>query len=244
LAQLKDCIPPKVKLLDQCMKELASGEKSAVADTSNTRVRRARADAFAWIVKVIDGSWLPPDPNALQQGAVMIQNAFGPNDVAYFRWEANGHTISVAQTQTVMLAHAQPKCADPQPAFATERRYMYAKDMLGRLIRPEADVIVPGPTRREIERRTIMPQLLLASFERAAIREYTKGIHGHSMRIDSRGTVQNPKFWWESVSWWTDERTVSFYLLKTEGGPWAANYGSRLDEWWFEGSPYRMKRME
>ncbi len=238
-AQVKDYLPAKVNFLKELATSAPGPDRARVTDPNSKETRRARGGAIGWIVRIIQRDWLPPDPNILHKQVVMIQNAFGPNDVTYSQWEAHGHILQVAQTATVMLIRVRPSSSDAAPQLTKETRVALARDTVTHLIRSQVDVIeTTSRDRRKVE-KAIMPDVLAASFEHADIQSCADGVHGKGTPqiLGVRGLL----YWWRCINWWTDGNEVGLYFLKAQGPPSVPRYNAGLDATWFEGSPYKNK---
>jgi hypothetical protein len=237
-AQLRNCLPARVNLLRESLRQMSGMQKSSVTDPNNRWTRQAHEQTFDWVVKVMNRAWLPPDPNVLRERIIMVQNAFGPNDVTYLQWEASDHSIQVAQTKTIMLIRVRPLSADPAPRLTRETRMAMAREIIPHIIRDQVNFTVNESTGRKRTKRTITSQVLSASFDHAGIQDCADGVHakfappqsGEEHAIDAL-------WWWRYISWWTDGSEIGIYMFKTEGGPRVPSYTSLGDATWFEGLP-------
>jgi hypothetical protein len=240
--QLKDCLPAKVGFLRELVKEAPSAARPRAVDPNNKWARRAKSASFDWIVKTVASDWLPKDPNVLHGQVAMMQNAFGPNDVTYSQWEANDHVVQVAQTATIVLIRVRPLSPDSTSTGTKEAHIALARNTVTHLLRSRVDVIETTSTERKKVKKTIMPDVLAASFDHADTQVCTDGVHGKCAPpelLEKR--MHHYVWWWRCINWWTDGSEVDIYFLKTEGGPWVPSYTGELDATWFEGPPYRSK---
>lgn len=231
---LKDYLPLKVNLLRESLSETFLAGKSNMANADSRYIRRAKEQALEWVLKTVNRDWLPADPNILREDIIMIQNAFGPNDVTYLKWETRSEIVRVAQTKTIILIQVQPKSPEQEPKLTMETRKLLARNVISSLFNKEVDIEVIEPTTSKIVKKTIMPELLVVSFDRANVQVYAGGIHGKCGELVGQNSVDY-NFWWRRIEWWTDGQNVWIYTLKTGGGAWEADYDSTLDETWFEG---------
>lgn len=243
-AQLKDWLPAKVNLLKELLEETPRTDRSGVADPNNGWTIRAKRSALSWIVKTIDRRWLPADPNVLRQSIIMIQNAFGPNDVTYSQWEANAHIVQVAQMQTILLICVRPVSPTHVGNELTkEAMIAWARDVVSTVLRREIDFLVYGPNMRKWTKKVITSEVLAGSFEHAEVQACTDAVHGKCAPPEVlEEKAHHYRYWWRCINWWTDGTKIGLYMLKAEGGPWIPNYRSGLDATWFEGPPHKGKR--
>jgi hypothetical protein len=236
-------LPNKVRpLFAWPSNDTISGGKRVLKCT-NRHLLAAKGASLRWPQKVIRKQWLPTDANYLSNQLIMIRDEYGPIDATHIFWEKNGYRIEVAQTKTVFAAKLTPLTSTDKVHTVTARKDL-AKRLCSQLLNEYADVRVVRPVNSELIRQNVMPRLLSASFERARIRSFSDGVHGQCKGPDFKDKEDYAQFnfWWRRVNWWTDGKTVGLYTLKTEGGQWAANYGSKLDHYWFEGSPWQSKK--
>jgi hypothetical protein len=237
---LDDYLPLTVRLLRGIMAAPLPEGKTHVANSDNRDIRRAKEEAVQWIFKTVRNDRLPADPNSLRRRIVLLQNAVGPNDVAVCQWERDAYLFTVAQTATVIVIQVVPAAEPTKSETARESRALLARSSALRVLNGQVDIEIREPTTSRVVKRTIMPELLGASFDRADIQEYAGGLHGKC--AGPRGRRDSDYgFWWRRVGWWTDGTTVGLYTLKTEGGAWRAGYDSALDARWFEGQPSRLQ---
>jgi hypothetical protein len=240
---LRDYLPAKVGFLKRLIQERPGPEKSRLIDPNNRWTKIAKDSAFDWIRKTLQRNWLPPDPNVLRKSLVMIQNAFGPNDVAYVQWQANGHLVQVAQMQTILVVCVRPLSPEgAQKKLTKEAGTELARNTIARLVSKEAEVPIykTQPVKRVKE--AITPDMLAASFEHADIRMCADALHGKcappELLDEKRHLYQ---YWWQCINWWTDESEVGLYTLKIRNGPWVPSYNTNFDATWFEGPPSEKK---
>jgi len=235
--------PKKVyKIFEWPSTETMTGSKRVYLD-KDRYIIKAKRSSLGWIRKTVKKDWLPVDPNYLSENLIMIRDEHGPVDVTHVRWEVNEVRIEVSQTMSVFALKAAPLRA-PNIGDTTDAKKSFSREKCMQILNQYAEVEIVGPSVSRIEKRNVLPILLGASFERGKIQVFADGVHGTCRGPDptDKEDIADFNHWWRRVNWWTDGKSVGMYTLKTEGGAWSANYHSKFDETWFEGSPCKNKR--
>jgi len=130
------------------------------------------------------------------------------------------------------------------------------EDNNGRIIKKTVKIPVHG----------LSQKICSYSFQNGLVHEFSDGIIGipvsknkddlrqknrNRNEIDDENIEDNPDwhksasswgYWWRHVSWFHDKESISFFILKTEGGAWNANYWDNFGKRWFEGPLQPKKR--
>lgn len=207
---------------------------------------RARHGSITWIETIIDPQWLPPNPEEyLPAKLVLLENAYGDLDTSHVEWMTNGYLVRVTQTATVFYLALTP-LPDTTAADDPAAMRRMARDLASRVITGIPEVMSIGSDEANVAPGGTRSVLLRVSFDEATVKQFADGIVGKPARPNLRDQLDRRRldYWWGAMQWWTDGRTLGLFAPKANGGPWRANWVSKLDENWFLPQPSGLRPMQ
>lgn len=239
---VSEALPGKVAKLASWPAAAQRIGKVVPADASKWALR-AQRNSIEWIMTVIGPQWLPENPQeALGARLVLLQDAYDSLDASHVAWEKNGYHFSVGQTKTVFYVDVTPRRGKISDADMGAMRDA-SHEITSMVVKDVEEVKAPMSAGEvNIAAGGIKPVLMASSFEAANVEPCADGIVAMPAKLDAQHELDRARwnFWWRRMGWWTNGRTLGLFTLKTEGGAWAANYHSVLDEDWL--TPPRSSR--
>ncbi len=219
--------------------------RTAVQPMASQETIRAGHRSIAWIQKIIDPQWLPDNAeDTLLAKLVLLEKAYDGLDTSHVEWESNGYHLRASQTRTVFYVSITPTRGTIVVGDAEAQREACFQ-LAWKVINEIPVVMRSWGKDAKIAERGTKAIIKEKSFDKAKIEQFEHGLVAAPAQVEFGDRLDSSRtdFWWRIVGWWTDGRTLGLFTVKSEGGAWAAGYGSAMDAYWFTEDPPAWRRV-